>query len=196
MAALERIRSETRALHQAIERVNPLAAADLTARGYRRHLEKLLGFHAPLELRLAALSERHGLTAELSGRGKTPLLLRDLAALGLRPATADAVPWSRELPQPVGVGGLLGCAYVLEGATLGGKVILRHLAPRLPEIAGASRYLDCYGAEVGARWKQLLALLEAHLLASDAVDAAVTAARATFETLARWLAAPEPVGVV
>jgi len=195
MAALERIRSETRGLHQAIERSNPLSSARVSLQDYRRYLEKLLGFHAPLELRLAAMSEQHGLTAEFAGRSKTPLVVRDLAALGLRPATAVAVAWSPWLPQPVGLGGLLGCAYVLEGATLGGKVILRRLAPQLPEIQGASRYLDCYGDQVGERWKRLLALLETHLVTPEAEQAAVAAARDSFQALARWLAYPRPVTV-
>ncbi len=190
MHVLDRIRSETRGLHQAIERSNPLSSAHVTLQDYRRYLEKLLGFHAPLELRLWSMIERHGLSAEFSGRGKTPLVVRDLAALGLRPATAVAVPWSPWLPEPVGVGGLLGCAYVLEGATLGGKVILRRLAPQLPEIRAASRYLDCYGGEVGARWKRLLDLLETHVVTAEAEQAAVTAARDSFETLARWLTWP------
>jgi len=195
MAALDRIRSETRPLHQAIEASNPLSSPHVTLQDYRRYLEKLLGFHAPLELRLWSLVEQHGLTAEFDGRGKTPLVVRDLAALGLRPATAVAVPWSPWLPEPVGVGGLLGCAYVLEGATLGGKVILRRLAPQLPEIRGASRYLDCYGGQVGERWKRLLALLETHLVMPEAEQAAVAAARDSFVTLARWLTSPPQVSV-
>ena len=195
MAALDRIRSETRPLHQAIEGSTPLSSARVSLQDYRRYLEKLLGFHAPLELRLWSMVEQHGLTAEFDGRGKTPLVVRDLAALGLRPATAVAVPWSPWLPEPVGVGGLLGCAYVLEGATLGGKVILRRLAPQLPEIRGASRYLDCYGGQVGERWKRLLALLETHLVTPEAEQAAVAAARDSFATLARWLTSPPPVSV-
>lgn len=48
----------------------------------------------------------------------------------------------------------LGCAYVLEGSTLGGQVILRHLK-QIPEIAVDEpfNYYALYGSEVGPRWK-------------------------------------------
>jgi heme oxygenase len=186
ISVLERIREETRPLHDAIERDSRLSRDDFDGAGYRWYLQKLLGFHAPLEERLKPLTARHGLAGEFAGRWKTPLFLRDLAALGL-PATADGVAWSPWLPRPAGLGGLLGCAYVLEGATLGGKVLLRRWDARLPEMATARAYLDCYGDEVGPRWRALLRLLDQRLADAAEQDAAVGAARDCFQTLSRWL---------
>ncbi|HVZ87470.1 MAG TPA: biliverdin-producing heme oxygenase [Polyangia bacterium] len=187
MTPLERIRVETRPLHDSLERESWLLSPAPTVDDYRRYLEKLLGFHAPLERRLARLADDHDLTEAFARRRKTPLLVKDLGRLGLMPARPDSVPWSPWLPEPTCLGGLLGCAYVLEGATLGGKVLLRRLAPRLPAVLGAAGYLDCYGEQVGERWKQMLALLDTRLDTPAVEVAAVRAARDTFATLGRWL---------
>ncbi len=175
-------------MHEALERTIQLARDDFDGAGYRWYLQKLLGFHAPLESRLRPLTVRHGLAGEFAGRWKTPLVVRDLAALGL-PASTDAVAWSPWLPEPAGLGGLLGCAYVLDGATLGGKLLLRRWATRLPELATARAYLDCYGDQVGPRWRALLRLLDERLVTPPEQEAAVTAARDCFQTLSRWLQA-------
>jgi heme oxygenase len=196
---LERIRRETRALHRALERDSRLLRPDVTITDYRWYLVKLLGFHAPLELKLDALALRHGLDRARRGRAKTPLLVQDLATLGMRPANATAVPWAPRLPNPLGIGGLLGCDYVLEGATLGGKLLLRRLAPRLSIVADACRYLDCYGDAVAERWHSFLTQFDGCLPARYEQDAAVEAARETFEALKDWLAdgppAPQPEAV-
>jgi heme oxygenase len=187
---LGRIREATRPLHQALERGSPLLRPNVTVDDYRRYLTKLLGFHAPLELKLGGLAIRHGLDVVLAGRRKTPLIVHDLATLGLSPAMPEAVPWSPWLPTPVGVGGLLGCAYVLEGATLGGKILLRRLSPRLPEVVGASRYLNCYGDAVGEIWLSFLALFDRYVITPAEQESAVTAAYESFRTLWAWLADP------
>ena len=186
ISVLDRIREETRPLHDAIERESRLSRADFDGAGYRWYLQKLLGFHAPLEEQLKPLSARHGLAGEFAERWKTPLFLRDLAALGM---PAEAVAWSPWLPRPAGLGGLLGCAYVLEGATLGGKVLLRRWGARLPEVAAAQAYLDCYGDQAGPRWRALLRVLDERLVLAPEQDAAVAAARDCFQTLSRWLQA-------
>jgi heme oxygenase len=53
----------------------------------------------------------------------------------------------------------LGLLYVMEGSTLGGRMIVRSLAERGVDVTGL-RFLDPYGAETGARWRGFLAVLE------------------------------------
>jgi heme oxygenase len=188
-SVLERIRDATRPLYRALEQASPLMRPDVTPADYRWYLTKLLGFHAPVELMLNDLAIRHGLDLALAGRRKTPLIVQDLAALGLSPASPEAVPWSPWLPRPVGVGGLLGCGYVLEGATMRGKLLLRRLLPRLPELAGACRYLGCYGDAFGELWHAFLGLFRRHVATHADEDEAVAASCETFSSLGAWLAA-------
>jgi heme oxygenase len=49
--------------------------------------------------------------------------------------------------------------YVLEGSSLGGRIILRDLARRGIDQAGL-RFLDPYGAAAGERWSAFVQVLE------------------------------------
>jgi len=67
-------------------------------------------------------------------RLKTPRLEQDLIALD---ATVDELaknPRCGELPELAAISQALGCLYVIEGATLGGRTITRHLQPGLRPV--------------------------------------------------------------
>lgn len=75
--------------------------------------------------------------------------------------------------------------YVLEGSTLGGKLIAR----RVRDVLGFEpRYHDPYGARAGAMWRAFQARLAADVGRTQE-DAAVDAARRTFRHLRERLAA-------
>lgn len=76
----------------------------------------------------------------------------------LQPLTHDAGP-SPVFPEPADRCEALGFLYVVEGSTLGGRIILRELQTRGvtdPELA----FLDPYGSSSGLMWRSLLAVLE------------------------------------
>lgn len=92
---------------------------------------------------------------DIGARQRTTRLNDDLRALGA------AVPEQADLP-PVNFGSegeALGFLYVLEGSSLGGRVILKALAAGGATAEGLS-FLDPYGPETGARWRSFLAVLE------------------------------------
>jgi len=66
---------------------------------------------------------------------------------------SPAFPIPRDLPEA------LGCYYIVEGSTLGGKSILREVRARGVSDPGLS-FLDPYGAASGPMWRSLLAILE------------------------------------
>jgi heme oxygenase len=74
---------------------------------------------------------------------------------------------------------------VLEGGTLGGRVIERVLAaaPWYPE--GGLSYWNPYGNDTGKRWKETLDYLES--LPVSWADEVIGSAEATFDLLERWL---------
>ncbi len=76
----------------------------------------------------------------------------------------------------------LGSAYVLEGSTLGGQVILRHLK-KMPDIARDEpfRYYGLYGDQVGPRWKTFQKVTNTALDTSEKLGEATEAAVATFK---------------
>ncbi len=198
-----RLRLQTRAAHDRIE-ANPhfarLMAPDLTRPEYHALVARLFGHHAAAEAGLAGaaalLPDRLGLAGRLR---RTALLGADLVALGSTPVQVAALPRcpGLALRRPEEAWGVL---YVLEGSSLGGQVIARHLAQHLQigPSTGASGMAP-YGAETGALWRGFKdALDEAfamgapdHVCTRGALDAeaVIDAACQAFDRLDRWVAA-------
>ena len=82
----------------------------------------------------------------------------------------------------------LGFFYVLEGSTLGGKVIRRELAALGQDATGLS-FLDPYGPEVGERWRSFLAVIrrECPSAEGDLADETVRGAVSGFRHAEGWL---------
>ena len=97
-----------------------------------------------------------------------------------------------ELPAVEDTDQALGRLYVLEGSTLGGTFISRHLAT-LPTVGPDVRLgaFSPYGAETGAMWHAFRRVTRDRVAAGGDPVRLVGAARATFAVLAEWCA---PVG--
>ena len=151
-AILSRLRTETRAEHDAIEAALDLTGDGLTHDRYRRILERLYGFYAPLEPAIRAVGGWADRGLDLEARQKGPLLRADLRTLGGDAPTA--IPLCNDLPILVTLADCFGCLYVLEGSTLGGQFISRHVHRVLgmtPETGG--RFFHGYGDKTGEMWQ-------------------------------------------
>jgi heme oxygenase (biliverdin-IX-beta and delta-forming) len=76
--------------------------------------------------------------------------------------------------------------YVLEGSTLGGKIISRMLLKQVPSLDGATTFFQGYQDDTMSMWQKF----KTHLHASvDQSDAAEThrAATETFVKFKKWL---------
>lgn len=185
---LERLKQETRTLHEQIESVVPILEPTADAAVYRGYLEKLLGFHRPVERDLAAVPGIDTLGLMLERRWKSPRLERDLLGLGLAPGAVARLACCWNTPRIHNLHRALGCLYVLEGATLGGQVIVRTLSARLPAVLDrGSSYLRCYADQTGAQWRSFTSVLLAQGQHEAAQAEMIAAARETFATLHRWL---------
>ncbi|WP_375743198.1 biliverdin-producing heme oxygenase [Corallococcus interemptor] len=192
MELLQRLKTETRPHHERTEGVVRLMDAHLTPAGYQRQLESFHGLYAPLEALLAAPLTALEPELDWEARWKTPLLEADLRAMGHDTASLARLPRASSLPALPGLAEALGCAYVLEGSTLGGQLLLRHLARHFGADArvGTFAFFRAYGAQVGPMWRAFgEALTRASArAASESFDAAVVqGARDTFDTFAAWL---------
>ncbi|WP_147321215.1 biliverdin-producing heme oxygenase [Rhodoferax lacus] len=185
---LQRLKNETRARHGALESRSVLLDPALSRERYLDCLCRFYGYYAPLELRLRGSPGWAEAGFAYAARYKSALLAQDLLALGLLPARLHGLPSCSALPTVETTAQLFGCLYVLEGATLGGQIITRHLQASLgltPESGAA--FFAGYGAQTGSRWKEFGAHLTAFALQSGAGDAIVASANSTFETLDHWL---------
>jgi len=184
---LSRLRLETRGEHEAVEQVLDLMDASLKLEGYRHRLKQFYGFYAPLEMALQAReltlppTTRVALAARLH---KTALLQQDLQHIGVR---AEILPLCRNLP-PLGTQAeVLGCVYVMEGATLGGRMITQHIRTVLgiTPMTGGS-FFDGYGDDTGRMWQGMRQLLVSSASDTKTEDTIVSSAVATFVDLRGW----------
>jgi len=190
---LRRLRTETAAEHRAVEDTLDLLSPDLSRARLVDVLSRMHGFWRSAEAGLDAWARSQPADAERVGwaeRHRSALFAADLAALGAGPA--DAVP---ELPEVAGTDDALGRLYVLEGSSLGGVSIDRHLAT-LPQLAAAGRLTSFspYGERTGAMWHAFRSVTRARVAGGGDADRLVGAARQTFGALASWCGAPTPVG--
>ena len=196
---LKRLKTATSATHTALEDQLPLMNVDLSREEYRQFVGRFFGFYAPLEVQLMASPHWQQLAFDYTPRQKTPRLAKDLLALGSTATDLAAMRRCTDLPDCTTPEQLLGCLYVIEGATLGGRSITRHLQNQLgltPESGGA--FFDGYCAQTGSHWKAFCTMLSenadrqmgnsADHFSVDSRHAAIVAgANQTFETLTHWL---------
>lgn len=147
-------------------------------------LGRFHGFHASWEPAVQKV-----LPDRLSNdRLRLPWLEHDLRSLGVSDAHIRALP---ACPDAVLLcqdeASAAGSLYVLEGSTLGGRVINRRLstAPWYPP--NGLTYWEADGPSTGGRWKETLEYLER--LPAGWSNAIVASACATFALLQSWLVA-------
>jgi len=184
-ASIHRVlKGATRPLHERLDAELGLLEPGLTIHRYGRVLRAFHGFYAPIEtglVRLAAAAAPLGFPL----RARAELIERDLRALGWSRREIDELPRCSDLPRLACSEDLAGCLYVLEGACLGGQVIARALRRRFG-LAGISFFTGDAEA-TAARWIVVLGWLERVVRDGARSDEIVATARATFQTLARWL---------
>jgi len=188
---LARLKSETRLQHEQLEATVDLFNRVTSLADYRDLLMRLWGFYAPLEQRIERTSASSTPALSWPMRQKAPLLQRDLLALGLNAQAMAQLPQvsSAQLPPLESAAATWGCLYVLEGATLGGAVIARHLQQTFGLHAqnGAAFY-NAYGQSIGPMWKSFGEALSEFVIATASdEDEIIRTAGLTFESLRAWL---------
>jgi heme oxygenase (biliverdin-IX-beta and delta-forming) len=178
---LEELKQQTRQHHDSLERLNALPDS---AGVYVAQLESFYGFIRPWEECLAERLPAHHVARH--GRAKTAWLAEDLMHFGYSAEQLEELPRCTELPAADTENNILGAAYVIEGSTLGGQFISRHVERMLGLRDGEGyRYFQSYGSDVPARWQAFRqALLRQSSPENDALM--IRAAQDTFGKLGAW----------
>jgi heme oxygenase (biliverdin-IX-beta and delta-forming) len=183
-ALLAHLRTVTRPAHDALEASLGLAD-DLNIASYRKVLARFYGFWVGWQPQVADLLQDEAL---LQPRRRLHLLAADLATLGVSPEDRGALPVCPLVPLRNGVEAL-GSLYVLEGSSLGGRIIERNVERCLGNTGREScTYFRGYGAETGAMWRVLLLRLDA--VPAAQIEGVGKGAVATFERMGWWLTTP------
>jgi heme oxygenase len=191
---LRALREQTAALHERVERVVGLPTRLAGVAGYADLLGRLYGFVQPVEQLLAGAVDCRAIGLDFEARRKAGHLRDDLTALGSSGATVDALPRCSRLPAVTGAADVFGVMYVMEGSTLGGRVVRRMVADRLGLTPGhGCAYFAGYGDRVGPMWQEFCTALDRFAAAAPAGtgEQIVAAAVGTFDGLGRWLAEGE-----
>jgi len=188
---LKALRQATHERHRALEAGLLVARKDIGQAIYVDYAAAMLGWMEPLESTLW----NRAWPAELEAHAradKSAWLKVDLRAAGLderdlprcSPLTStNSISVSDKTDE---LAFWWGVAYVIEGAQLGGQVLLRRLGDRLSPIPG--RWLRGYGAYTGQRWLTLVRLLNRSLDGAPQLALACRGAQTTFDHLRQWLA--------
>jgi heme oxygenase len=183
---LDDLRVRTQPSHKALEAL-PLSAVlldpGITREQYIAYLQAMYGIVSEVEETVFPLVA--DILPDLSQRRKAHLLEQDLSSLGA----------SVHKSYPLKVSGLvidtdaaMGIMYVMEGSTLGGRVILKSIEKSLGLTAesGAS-YFAGYNVATGPLWKSFLDKLVAYEQDGNDRNAIISAASLTFDTIHRLM---------
>jgi heme oxygenase len=179
-----RLRAATTDLHHQAEKLLNIPSLIIDRSSYAATLKRFYGVYAPLE---RALGEHCGwdkFGLDLKGRSHVARIARDLAALGSETSPGEA-PYSSE---PTSFSHALGSLYVMEGSTLGGRIILRHLETQEISIpTGAMSFFAGHGVETGSMWRVFVAKLDVFGELNPASCHAVQeGAQRTFQEIIGW----------
>ena len=175
------LRESTRDAHaQAEASLASLAQPDSLAR-YAALLCVLWGFQAPLE-RLLGHQELPSAVGWPTRR-RLGALAADLTDLGV---TGASLPEAAGLPVLGGPGAVWGALYVTEGATLGGRVLRRHIEARLGPVP--ARFLDGHGDRTQPMWRDLGWLADLYVNSKHDRQLAQQTAIQVFAAFSTWAA--------
>lgn len=184
---LKTLRTVTGPSHKKLEEV-PLSAIivseNVTLKHYARYLEKMRSYISEFESKIFPVLA--GKIPDIEQRRKTQLLDRDLDYLkskGISQAGAPPV----NLSSNVSLLYALGCMYVIEGSTLGGKIIYKNISARLGVDAfNGAGYFAGYGPETGSKWTNFLEILCHYGTIEENEQEILRGAKDTFNTML-WL---------
>lgn len=185
---MHHLKAATQPYHRALEQQINLETLSRSLAHYRQLLQRFYGFYTAAEAQLATLPWS---TAgfDWAARRHTPPLANDLLWLGETPATLAALPRCQTLPQLSDIPQALGYLYVVEGSTLGGQLISRHLQQTLPGLQPAGcQFFQRYGTQVGPMWRAFGHFVNTYVtMHPTAAVPMVDTACATFQQLQLWL---------
>jgi len=185
---LKQLRAATGPMHTALE-ANPVSASlmspEITSAIYMRYLSlmsEVISFSEKVVF--PALMD---IIPDLDQRHKLPQIHADLHALNFI-GGADMklfYPVDKSFSVPFA----LGYMYVIEGSTLGGRVILKHIQSKLgiEEQKGGS-FFSGYGADTGVRWKGFLSALTKYAESTGTGDEIIKGAQHAFAAIDHYFA--------
>lgn len=189
---LQALRTSTALTHRHVEESLDLTDPALTVQRLRTVVVRLGAFFGVAQAGLeqwAQACQPDAAALQWPLRRRLGLFRADAAGLGA--TSADDGPSGPVLPAVAGTAQALGRLYVLEGSSLGGRLLNRAFAQRAagdPLVGVRLTGLDPYGDATGAMWQGLRRFTTAWAGSDERRDEVVGAAVTTFAALDAWCA--------
>ncbi|MCE7054496.1 biliverdin-producing heme oxygenase [Algoriphagus sp. AGSA1] len=154
-----RLKEATSTLHQELENLpvsKSILENTISSHEYLRYLDRMHDVVCEIENKLFPILQERGIL--LQDRKKTKWIEKDFIELEYKKNRANEV--FIELNEDISTGYALGILYVIEGSTLGGRIISKHVQRTLgytPDNGAA--YFAGYGEDTGLFWKKFMTIL-------------------------------------
>jgi len=176
----EQLKDSTQASHQALEKkMVSIIKKIRTRQDYVNFLKLMYGYYSALERRV----QEYVSEMEIGKRRKAERLLEDISYF----ESTSTPDLCNELPPISSHAEALGAMYVMEGSTMGGKIIARMIEGQAG-INGPSgfSFFNGYGEETGKMWEEFKLFLNKPLDELEKLNLILTANR-TFRTFYNWI---------
>ncbi len=178
---IDKIRASTSKEHQDLEStllpyINQVNSTD----DYSLLLQAFYGYILPVQENIMLYIDK-SLVPDIIERRNADLLRKDLQELGHE----EMGEFCKDLPPISSHAEALGALYVLEGSTLGGKIISKMISGKLNNPAGL-QFFNGYGDKTGFMWKAFLVSLGQNDH-PDHNGIIVESVRKTFSLFDKWL---------
>jgi heme oxygenase len=157
---INKLRERTKATHEALEHsMFPFIKNVHDISTYAKLLQIFYGYYKPLQNAIDVQIDQT-LFPDYPNLRKTEWILEDLTALG---QTVPEIPLCKLDFYIASHAAAMGALYVMEGSTLGGKIICKTIAINLEKDEKEGfKFFNGYGNETGGRWKTFLASLDSY----------------------------------
>ncbi len=186
---LAQLKARTAHQHSQTEDGVDLMRDDFTLDEYRKLLVRFYSFYKSYEEKVSDALRQNPLDFNHAERLNTPRLIADLTSLGMSESDISQIASVSDLPALDSGEQIFGSLYVIEGSTLGGQYISRHLKQKfdLDETNGAA-FFSGYGKDTGKMWNGFRESITAFAETSANKEEIIGGAIETFEKIGKALA--------
>ncbi|WP_297332568.1 biliverdin-producing heme oxygenase [Flavobacterium sp.] len=184
---LQRLRNTTAKSHEALESLpisKKITDPEVTLPEYKAYLQLMYGVVYDTEALVLHVLET--IMPDIESRRKTTAIAKDLAAIGaVLPQTGSPLQKAEYTGDTAFA---LGVMYVVEGSSLGGRVIYKNIETSLGlnESNGAS-YFAGYGGTTGSKWKSFIDVLTGYADEHECEDEIIAGANFAFDAIKEHL---------
>jgi heme oxygenase len=181
----DQLKALTLSSHQQLEKMLILQMKSITSKqDYINLLQLFFGFFGGLEHQTDHLIDT-ALITDHHLRRKTKAIADDIIALG---GTPERLASDTDLPNIENKLQALGALYVIEGSTLGGKIISKMISRQLEIIDGKGlSFFNGYGSDTETMWATFKEALNNHPANIQEENVVVAAADQTFIKFKMWI---------